>query len=85
MAWFLQSFQQGVCRCLRHRFGGFNHHHASLGLHGLPCQTAANVSNLLQPQLWRGAAAEPRFLGFGAGQQTALMLIGGFDLSLIHI
>ena len=78
MAGFLQRFEQGIGRPLRHRFGGFNHDHPALRLHWLARQTTTDVADLLQPQLGRSAAAEPRLLGFGTGQQTALVLIGGF-------
>ena len=78
MAGFLQRFQQGIGRCLSHRFGGFHHHHAALRLHRLPRQTTTDVADLLQPQLGRSATAEPYLLGFGTGQQTALVLRSGF-------
>ena len=78
MAGFLQRFQQGIGRSFRHRLSSLNHNHPALRLHRLPGKTASDVADLLQAQLGRSAAAEPRLLGFGAGQQTALMLIGGF-------
>ena len=85
MTRLLKGFEQRIGCRFRHRFSGFDHHHAAFGLHRLTRKKAAHSSDLLQAQLRRGPTTQTGLFCFSTAEQTTLVLKGGFHPEQIRM